>query len=64
MRRVAPKVEDELRKKNKYFGPDFVQNISEDDEVVTKKIFDSSIKENMQNVRLLLFPTTCICGGN
>lgn len=38
MRKFAPKVECELRKRSKYFGADFQQNLTDDEEITTKKI--------------------------
>lgn len=39
MRRFAPKVEEELRKKNKHFGSEYKHTISKnDDDIPTKKI--------------------------
>lgn len=57
MRKMAPKVEEELRKKNKYFGLDFKQNLPDEEEVTTKKIFNLHKQEKLVDVCYIFFKT-------
>lgn len=56
MRRFAPKVEEELRKRNKYFGSRYVQELAEGEEedVPTQKLVSLKKHKNTEKVKLLI----------
>lgn len=49
---MAPKVENELRRTNKYFSVDYAEKLSKDDEVATKQLFSLSKTESVGNVNV------------
>lgn len=52
LRRMAPKVETELRKTNKYFGAEYAEKMSKDDEVATKQLYCLSRTESVKDVMI------------
>lgn len=47
---MAPKVENELRKMNKYFGADYAEKLSKEDEVFTKQMFSLTKTDVVRDV--------------
>lgn len=64
MRRVVPQVETELRKRNKYFAGDFKQNLSEEDEIPTKKLYDLQKCDRLKDVSISSPTLFLVCNVN